>query len=816
MWWSIDLVLMQKRSGSGWQKRKFLIFGMVFLAAFMGFFKPHAMAQDSHTPVIQKIEIMGNRRIDSGTILNKIGSRAGEPLSLETIREDIRAIYGMGGYFENVQVESEPVDGVVRLIFRVEEKPIISGITLEGNKEVEEGKIRDVLNSRLGSPYSLQRIKNDKKAIQQLYQNEGFYFVQIQSSVEEDKNQNKKLTYKIDEGKKVIIGEIFLQGNKNLKNKHIKKKAMETKEHWMFSFLTSAGVYKREILDIDLERIKDYYFSHGYLEVKVGEPEISFDKPRRRSRDRFYEFLKGWGWNKNEIAITIPISEGAQYRIGKMAFQGNTAVPEETLRFSLASREGEVFSSEYIRADMMKITHQFGEKGYAFASVSPLTDLNREKQTVDLTWDVEEGNRVYIGEINITGNVRTRDNVIRREIRFHEGDQYNIAKIDRSKVRIRNTGFFEDVQDATNRRPGEQVVDLDVKVKERQTGSLSFGVGASSTQGLIGSFDVRQTNIFGTGRELNVAAIVGGEDSSFNFRFVEPWLFDREISLGFSLFKTIGDYDSFEEESTGGSITFGKALDEYSRGSISFNYEEIEFTNVDPTLQQGLTDTQSVFGVVLGWRRNTVDNILDPTRGYIARASAEFAGFLGDADFNKYYVSDRVFYKGPWKTTFSVNAEAGLVDVDSANDIPVSDLFFLGGIESLRGFQYRSLGPRNFFGSLIGGRKLLLTNTELYFPVVQSVGLNGFLFFDAGKVYDPVGETIIVEQIDLDNDGDIDAFQEVRKPNLTDGDEWKKSYGIGFLWRSPAGPIKIVWAKVLNPEFFDEEETIQFSLGTTF
>ncbi len=811
-----DLALIQKRSGSGGQQRRFWVLWTGIIAALIGFFVPHAEAQEGNGPIIQKIEIVGNRRIDSGTILNKIGSRVGDPLSLETIQEDIRAIYGMGGYFENVQVESEPVEGGIFLSFRVEEKPIISGISLEGNKEVEEGKILDVLISRLGSPYSLQRIKKDKEAIQQVYQNEGFYFVQIQSSVEDDKNQNKKLTYKIEEGKKVVIGEIFLQGNKELKSKQVKKKAMETKEHWMFSFLTSAGVYKREILDIDLERIKDFYFSHGYLEVKVGEPEITFDKPRRRSWDRFYEFFKGWGWDKNEIAITIPISEGEQYRIGTMAFSGNTAIPEETLRSSLSSKEGEVFSSELIRTDIKWITHLFGEKGYAFVSVSPLTDLNQVEQIVNLTWNVEEGNRVYIGEINITGNDRTRDNVIRREIRFHEGDQYNISKIDRSKVRIRNTGYFEEVQDATNRRPGEQVVDLDINVKERQTGSLSFGIGASSTQGLIGSFDVRQTNIFGTGRELNVSAILGGEDSSFNFRFMEPWLFDREVSMGFSLFKTKGDYDSFEEDSTGGSITLGRALDEYSRGSLSFTYEQIKYSDVDATIQQGLAESQSVFGVVLGWKRSTVDNIIDPGRGYIARASAEFAGLLGDADFNKYYAANRIFYRGPWKTTFSVNGEAGYVDVDSVDDIPVSELFYTGGIESLRGYEYRSVGPRNFFGSLIGGRKLLLVNTELYFPIVQSMGLKGFLFYDTGKVYDPVGSAVVIEQVDLDDDGDIDAFQAVSRPNLTNGDEWKSSFGLGFLWRSPAGPIKIIWAKVLDEESYDEVETVQFSLGTSF
>ncbi len=810
-------MLIQIRSGLGWGQRVLWVFGFGIVSVLLGILPSPGWAQETTSPIIQKIEIVGNRRIDSGTIRKKIDSLVGQPLSLETVREDIRTIFGMGGYFENVQVESEPVEGGILLIFRVEEKPIISGITIEDNKELEEGKIRDVLVSRLGSPYDLKRIKKDKDAIQEFYQSEGFYFVEIESSVEEDKNRNKKLTFKIKEGKKVIIGEIFLRGNKHIRDGRIKKRAMETKEHWMLSFLTSAGVYKREILDIDVERIKDYYFSHGYLEVKVGEPEISFDKPRRRSWDRFYEFLKGWGWAKNEISVTIPILEGEQYRVGKIFFKGNTAIPEKTLKRNLTSKQGKIFSSEAIRDDIATITHLFGEKGYAFASVSPLTDLNREDQVVDLTWDIEEGKRVYVGEINIVGNLRTRDNVIRREMRFHEGDQYNIAKIDRSKVRIRNTGFFENVQVETNRRPGEQVVDLDLKVKEHQTGSLSFGIGASSTQGLIGSFDIRQTNLFGTGRELNLSAIMGGEDSTFNFRFVEPWFMDREVSLGVSLFKSLSDFDSFDEDAVGGSVTFGRALDEYSRGSISFNYEKIKFSDVDQTLTQNFDD-QSVFGVTFGWRRTTVDNIIDPTRGYIVRASAKFAGLAGDSDFNKYYFSDRVFYKGPWKMIFSINGEAGFIDVDLPEDIPPSDLFFLGGIESLRGFQYRSLGPRNFFGSLIGGRKQLLVNVELYFPVVQSAGLKGFLFFDAGKVYDPVTETSISSFPEIDDDGNgfIDTKLAFRSPNLTDGNELKRSYGMGFYWRSPAGPIKIVWAKVVNPETFDSLETIQFSLGTSF
>jgi len=812
------LISAKKRPGSGEKSGRLWAFWLWMAAAWFCSYIPHAWAEQGVSPIIRKIEIVGNRRIDSGTILNKIASKVGEPLSMATLQQDIRAIYDTGGYFENVQVESEPVDGGVRLIYRIEEKPIISSITIEGNKELEEGKIRDALLSRIGSPYDLKRIKRDKEAVLKLYQNEGFYFAQIQSREEEDKNQNKQLTYKIDEGKKVIIGEIFLRGNEHIKAGEIKKRAMETKEHWMLSFLTSAGVFKREILDIDLERIKDYYYSHGYLEVKLGEPEILFAKPKRRTWDRFYEAFKGWGWAENEIAVTIPIFEGEQYRIGKMNFRGATAVPDEALRAGLSSKEGEVFSSETIRSDIKAIAHLFGEKGYAFTSVSPLTDLNHEARTVDLTWDVEEGNRVFIGEVNVIGNVRTRDNVIRRELRFREGDQYDIAKIDRSKVRIKNTGYFENVDVSTNRRAGEQVVDLDLKVKEQQTGSLSFGIGASSTQGLIGSFDIRQKNIFGTGREVDLSAVVGGEDSNFNLRFVEPWLFDREVSLGFNLFKTISDYDSFREESAGGSVTFGRALDEYSSGSIGFDYEDIKFTNVASNYDTNLTQTQSVFGVTLGWRRNTVDNILDPSRGYLARASAKFAGLLGDANFNKYYVSDRLFYQGPWKTTFSVGAEAGFVDVNSPQDIPVSEMFFLGGIESLRGYQYRSLGPRNFYGSLIGGRKLALANVEYNFPIIQSAGFKGFLFFDAGKTFDPVSETTITSYIEADTDGDgfADAVKAVRRPNLTDGEVLKKSWGIGFYWLSPAGPIKIVWANAINPEPFDSVETIQFSLGTSF
>jgi len=769
-------------------------------------------------PVIRKIEILGNRRIDSGTIFNRIKSREGEPLSLETIRKDIRAIYGMGGYFENVQVESEPTAGGVRLIFRVTEKPIISEITIKGNKELEEGKIRDVLQTRIGSPYDLRQIKKDQEAIRKLYRNEGFHFSTIDIKVEDDKNENKRLSYTIEEGKKVIIGEIFLKGSKQLKPGKIKKQAMETKEHWMLSFISSAGVYKREILDIDLARIKDFYYSHGYLEAKIGEPEISFEKPKRRTHDRLYEWFKGWGWDKNEIAVTIPIDEGEQYKIGKIRFQGNHAISSEILASSLASKEGEIFSSERIRKDISIINHLYGEKGHAFASGTPLTDLDRESRTVDLTWDIDEGQRVYIGEINILGNVRTRDNVIRREIRFNEGDQYNIAKIDRSKVRIRNTGFFEDVQVQTNRRPGEQVVDLDIKVKEQQTGSLSFGVGASSTQGLIGSFDVRQKNIFGTGREVNLAAVLGGQDSTFNLRFIEPWLYDREVSLGVNLFKNISDYDSFREETLGGGITFGRALDEYSRGSIGINYEDINYTNVDQGFDSNLIQEQSVFGITLGWKRNTVDNIMDPTRGYLARTSLKFAGLLGNAEYNKYYFTDRIFIKGPGKITFSINGQAGYVDVSNADDIPVSELYYLGGIESLRGYQYRSLGPRNFFGSLIGGRKLLLANSEIYFPVAPSAGLKGFLFFDIGKVYDPVSETAIssYREIDSDGDGFKDTKEAVRSANLTDGNLWKKSYGIGISWRSPAGPIKLVWAQVLNEETFDIVETIQFSMGTTF
>ncbi|RMF91891.1 MAG: outer membrane protein assembly factor BamA, partial [Nitrospinota bacterium] len=424
-------------------------------------------AESAEKPVIRikLIEIRGNERIEESTIRFYIQTKVGDPFSVSRIREDIIRIYQLG-FFTDVKVDVESFEGGLKLTYIVKEKPLIRKVTITGNKEISLEDITEKLGTKPRSILNQNIIRDDVEKIKALYQERGYYFADVQTRISEEEGNQVEVIFQIEEGKKVRIKRIAFRGNQTLDDRLLKS-VMETKEGGLLSFLTGSGIYKKEVLRDDLRRIEALYHDRGFLQVEVGEPQVEVNKEER------------------EIFITIPIKEGEQFRIGKLTLEGDEIYTAEELRRAMRSREGEVFNRSQLGRDVLRLAELYAQKGYAFADVIPVTQNDLEHRLVNIALRIDRGPRVYVGEIRIRGNEVTRDKVIRREIRFNEGELFNSAKLQRSRQRLFNTRFFEDVKIETKKRPQENIVDLDVQVKERPTGTFTAGAAFSSQDGFV-------------------------------------------------------------------------------------------------------------------------------------------------------------------------------------------------------------------------------------------------------------------------------------------------------------------------------------------
>ncbi len=725
--------------------------------------------------IITRVNVKGNHRIEKGAILAEIKSRKGGYFSKEAVSEDIKRVFKMG-YFEDVKVDLKTTDLGPALTFIVQERPFVKQIKYEGNQEVVEESIRDVVTVRPYTIFSLEKVKETKAKIEELYEKKGFFLADISHRLE-TKNEETTLIFHVREGKKVRIKRINLLGNKQMEDKTLFK-LMETKEGGAFSWLTESGKFEEETLQKDIDLITAFYYNNGFVQIKIEEPKV-FMSP-----------------DKKWLYLTIRMSEGEQYSIGKIGFSGDLAddaAPDEDMRKDLKSVEGEVFNRDNLRQDIVALTDRFGDKGYAFANVTPRTELDAEKKLMHITFDAEKGELVYIGRINISGNTKTRDKVVRREMKLHEGDLYNGSALRRSRQKIFNLGFFKEANVSTQRGSEKDKLDIDITVEEGPTGTLSVGMGYSSNDGLVGMMQVSQGNLFGRGQKLSFNTEVGGETSSYSISFTEPYLFDSSVSAGFDLFNKNKDYSGYSESKTGWALRTGVPVGEYSRLNLRYRFEEVEISQVtDPNseikLYEGTTRTSSITTSI---SRDSRDHYMNPTKGSVNSLSLEYAGDLLGQDNNFYKVISKSawYFPLPWEHVVMLNGRIGYATGIEDDDLNIGERFFLGGINTLRGYSYRSVGPE-VNGVVIGGYKELLFNAEYLVTLSEAANLKGLLFFDAGNAFD--------------RDENY-AFSDLRK-----------SYGYGVRWFSPVGPLRLEWGKALDPKVGQKKSRWEFSIGTFF
>lgn len=734
-----------------------------------------ARAQGREGAVVKQIDIVGSRRVEEATIRFKLKTKVGEPFSLETLREDVKALYQLG-FYDDIRVEAEPFEEGLKLTFIFKEKPAIREIRFQGNREIKSKTIKGRIDLTEGAIASPTMLAQNAEKIRLLYEESGYYLAKVEPRIELVSDREVDVIFEITEGDKFRISEIRIAGAKGLKEKEIKKR-MATRERRFFFF---RGTLRREELERDLDRIKVFYLDNGYLDVKVEEPQIQLDTEKRR------------------IRIVIRVEEGPQYKVGQVKVMGNTVFSTEEILRRLRIKEGGVFSREVLQTDLLDLTDRYAERGYLFADVVPLTDIDRTRHVVDISLEIDEGRQAFVERIEISGNVRTRDNVIRREIPLIEGDVFDSRLLQRSRRNLNNLGFFEEVRLETKRGSAPDKVDIEVTVKERPTGAFSLGAGFSTVDGPLGVVSLSQANLFGRGQRVSLSASLGTRVTRFNFAFADPRVFDTAYSFSTSLFnvrRAFKTFVGFDEEAIGGSIGVGRRLFEEVFGNLTYRYESVEISDVDQDapleirLQRGESTTSSV---TLDFTRNTLDNRFDPTRGLLLLGSVEVAGSVlgGDNYFTKYIGEASYYHPLFWKFVGHLRGNITFVDPFGGRPLPLQERIFFGGPNTIRGFRNFSISPVDpATDTRLGGNKGFFTNAELIFPIFQPINLKGVIFFDAGNVFG------------LDEDWEFSV---------------KTAVGIGIRFRSPIGPIRLEWGVNLNPKPGESNSQLHFTAGTVF
>ncbi|NWF52945.1 MAG: outer membrane protein assembly factor BamA [Nitrospirae bacterium] len=722
-------------------------------------------------PVVNSIEIKGLKRIEESSLKSKITQRIGDPISQEKVNEDIKSLYKMG-YFEDVKAEIEPFEGGIKLIYVLKEKPIITKIEFQGNKEVDDSKLREKLTITTGSIADSVLIQDNSDKLRAFYEEQGYWLSTIVPITRRVSPDEVSLTYQIEEGPKVKIKKIIIEGNKSIPKKVIKK-AMDTKEWGILSFITSSGYYKKDTMDVDIEKIRDLYFNRGFIKVAIGEPEIKLTS------------------DKKGMFITIPISEGVQFKISSVEFSGNKVFGDEEIKKRITLSPNTPFSKANLRKDILSISELYSENGYALATITPDLIPDENARVVKVFLKIDEGEKYRIGKIEISGNTRTRDKVIRREVRLDEGEVFNSKLLKRSYERINNLNFFENVDIVPKPRPEEKLVDLEVKVKERPTGFLSVGGGYSSVDKLIGMVDLTQGNLFGRGQLLKVRGEFGGRTTYYEITFRDPWFLDKPIYFSSTLYKLVREYLAFNKKSAGFGLSLGKDLSEYIRGDIAYNFEEATIYDVSSDAskvikeQEGTFTTSSLTPSII---RDSRDNYIDPTRGSRNSIYLTYSGLGGSNKYIKGEIDSAWFFP-IGKTTFMLRGRFGYATGIWGEDLPLYERFYVGGIYTIRGLDWGDAGPKDEeTGEPIGGTSELIFNVEYIFPLVSEMKLKGVVFFDIGNAYES-----------FDNFG-----------------KFRYTTGAGIRWISPMGPIRIEWGYNLNRKQGEKASRLEFTFGSFF
>jgi len=759
---------------------------------------PLGAPRAAEAPVVFKVAFTGNRKVEDAAIRAVLSTKVGQPLSYTRLAADVQGIWSMG-YFDDVRINMLTSSRGVVLVYVVREKPSVRKVIVSGNDEVDLDKINEVIDLKKNAILDVSQVKANLEKIRDLYIEKGFYLAEITYKIRKVNKIQVDVLYSIDEHAKVVIRRISFLGNKSISADAIRS-VMGTQEGGYFSWITSSGTYQEDAFERDLLLITSLYYDKGFINVKLSRPQVVL------SADKRYMY------------ITIHVQEGEQYHIGKLDMRGSLDWPKKELMAQLTVQKKELFNRTKLQKDILALVERYRDKGYAYANITPLTSIDSDKKVVDLTFDVQKGKIVIFERINIRGNSKTRDRVIRRELRVAEGDRFSQSQLNLSRARVMQLGFFESVDVSTSRGSTDDRIVVNLEVKERPTGTFQIGAGFSSVENFIAQAQVSQNNLFGRGQRLSLMAQVSGLRQLFSLSFWEPYFLDTIWTFGFDIYNSVRAFEAFNRNATGGSLTWGYPITHDLRLFTTYKAEMIDVstrgggtlfgTGLQTVIPAGvqvanLFNDGFTSSVRLSVQWDTRDNRLFPTKGMFHAAWVEIASPYTASEnvFNRFGAFARFYYPiwGPF--VFKFNSQVGAIFSSDPQGVPIFERFFTGGIMDVRGFRPRSLGPRiqvpenpSPDAALVsfnkGGNKELIFNAEIEFPIFEKVGIKGVIFSDAGMAFDD-DEAISLEGL-------------------------RHSAGFGFRWFSPIGPLRFEWGIPFSPDPGEEPLVFEFTIGNFF
>lgn len=727
---------------------------------------------------IVAVDVEGNSILDKEVVILKIQSQVNQPYDPKTVNEDVKKLFDLG-YFDDVQVRLDAAPGGKRLTFVVKEKPRIQAIGVTGNGDVKKDDVLEAMSTKSGGVLNLKVLADDLGKIRELYSKKGYYKTEVTYELEQTDPRIARLNIVIKEPKKLYIKEVKVEGAKQISPGDLTSElATSTRHFW--SWVTGSGVLKEEMLERDAAALESYYANRGFVDAKVGQPDVIY--------------------GDDGITVIFRVEEGDRYKVGTVTFSGDLLFDQpklmERIKLDELSSSGEYFNRSVVRDDLNALAELYADDGYAFAEADVDMQKHTDTKSIDIAYQIVKGRKVYVRRVTIEGNDKTRDNVIRREVKLADGDLFSGSKLRRSNERLDKLEYFEklDIETVPTDNPAE--VDIKVKVKDKNTGAISLGAGYSTSDSVFFGGSVEEKNLFGKGYNAKFQGMFSGTSSRGILSFTNPHVYDSKLAMGTDIYQVYKAYDDFKKSTTGAKLRFAYPLGEYTILSWDYRLDHYHIYNTNYMASSVITEsagwhwTSAVYAQI---DRDTVDSATKPTKGTKNTLSFEYAGGIvgGDDAYVKPMFTSNIFYPLPFDSVFHWRGQVGTLLPNMGGDIPVYERFYLGGINNVRGYELDKISPRDpWTHERIGGKAEFFTNFETIFPLSKSNGLYGVAFFDAGNSWMSV------------TDVDFDMYRGV---------------GAGVRWYSPLGLIRVEYGYGLDAADHNMNPSqVGFSMGSTF
>lgn len=742
---------------------------------------PVAYAQNPDR--ISAVEIQGSQRIEPSTVRSYLTLKEGDAFEQAAVDQSLKTLFGTG-LFADVTLSRR---GSV-LIVKVSENPVINEIAFEGNNKLKDENLLSEIQSRPRAVYTRTRVLNDVQRLQEIYRRSGYFAATVTPKIISLDQNRVNLVFEINESSRTLVRGIKFIGNTQFSDGRLSEEIVTRQSRW-YRFLSSSDVYDPDRMEVDKEMLRRFYLSKGYADFRV----VSSVAELAPDNEGFF--------------LTFTVEEGERYRLGEINIKSSLKdLDTESLRSELTTVSGEWYDATKVEDSISKLTKAMNDRQYAFAEIRPAVERKREERTINLSYNIGEGQRVFVERVNINGNLRTQDRVIRREIQLSEGDAFNRSKLQRSEQNIRDLGYFESVDVNVAQGSAPDRANIDINVAEQSTGELSIGAGYSTSDGPLADLGISERNFLGKGQDLRFSTTLSGKSQEFNLSFTEPYFLDRDLSAGVDLFhdRRENDESSYDEQRTGFALRFGYPLTENLRQRASYTLNNTKIENVPATASRFVREQEgdritSAIGQELTYDRR--DSKMSPTDGYILRFSTDLAGLGGDAQYLRVKGGGSVYFPlGSPEWVLSFLAEAGAIE-GLGQDVAINDRFFLGG-DNLRGFKTAGIGPRDLTTSerdALGGKYFARSSAELGFPLglPEEIGVKAHAFVDAGTLWSADATPLPGE-------------------TFVDDSTLRAAGGLGLSWRSPLGPLRVDFAYPFLKESYDDTQNFRLSFGTRF